>query len=76
MVCTAAKVNSNNESGFRLNFSRPISLSYTNTHCGAGINAAQHDVWLMMERAALNVWNRVQRVSEELPAAESLCPCV
>lgn len=34
-----AKVNPDNESGFRRNYSRPISLSYTNTRRGRRRNA-------------------------------------
>lgn len=37
LVCTAAKVNSDNEKGFRLNFTGPTSLSYTNTHMEAPV---------------------------------------
>ncbi|KAK5896109.1 hypothetical protein CgunFtcFv8_009743 [Champsocephalus gunnari] len=44
--------------GFRLDFSRPISLSYTNTR---RYDAAQHDVGPMMETP---VWKSV--ASEEL----------
>lgn len=36
-VCTAAKVNVDSENGFRLNFSRPTSLSYSNIHWGSGL---------------------------------------